>query len=163
MCCTKLTRDCRVTNNLLVKITSTTLPFAYVPTEKPPQFFLRFFFLFFLTFLSTRGRDSSAGRATDWKARRSTDAVSSPRCGKEFFSQNQLPVQTLLRYPHSPSVLLLAPTPVRTLKIPNTGSYAIVWIHVNTIHILIGMGTQLLRLLCLTQVRQPEFSAMDKK
>ena len=36
------------------------------------------------------------------KARRNTDASSSPRCGKGFFSQSQLPVQTLLRCPYSP-------------------------------------------------------------
>ena len=39
--------------------------------------------------------NSSVGRASDWKARRSTDAGSSPRWGQRFFSQSQLPVQTL--------------------------------------------------------------------
>ena len=50
----------------------------------------------------TWGRGSSVGRASDWKARRNTDAGSSPRCGKGFFSQSQLPVKTLLRCPYSP-------------------------------------------------------------
>ena len=47
-----------------------------------------------------------------------TDEGSSPRCGKDFFSSHsQLPVQTLLRCPYSPSVQSRAPTFVRTLKI----------------------------------------------
>ena len=37
-----------------------------------------------------RGGNSSVGRASDWKARSSTDAESSPRCGKGFFSQSRL-------------------------------------------------------------------------
>ena len=45
------------------------------------------------------GRDSSVGRASDWKARRNTDAGLSPQSSKGFFSQSQLPVQTLLQCP----------------------------------------------------------------
>ena len=41
-----------------------------------------------------RDGDSSVGRTSDCKARRSTDAGSSPRCGKRFTSQSQLPEQT---------------------------------------------------------------------
>ena len=45
--------------------------------------------------LSIRGRSSSVGRASDWKARRNTLAGSSPHWGKgRFFSQGQLPVHT---------------------------------------------------------------------
>ena len=42
---------------------------------------------------------SSVGRASD---RRATDAGSFHRCGKGFFSQSQLSVQTLLRCPYTP-------------------------------------------------------------
>ena len=46
--------------------------------------------------------DSLFSKASDWKARRNTDAGSSPRCGKRFFSQSQLSVQTLWQCPYSP-------------------------------------------------------------
>ena len=46
--------------------------------------------------------NSSVGRPSDWKAKRNTDAGSIPRYGKGFFSQSQLPVQTVLRCPYSP-------------------------------------------------------------
>ena len=42
---------------------------------------------------------SSVGRASD---RYTADAGSIPRCGKGFFSQSQLSVQTLLRCPYTP-------------------------------------------------------------
>ena len=58
------------------------------------------------------------GRASHRRARRKTDAGSSPRCGKGCFSQSQLSVQTLLRCPYSPRVQSHASTSVRTLKIP---------------------------------------------
>ena len=63
-----------------------------------------------------------------------TDAGSSPRCGKGFFPQRQLSLQTLLRCPYSSHALVQsnASTAVRMLKIPNTGSRAIVWTHENT-------------------------------
>ena len=41
----------------------------------------------------------SVGEASD---RHAADAGSIPRCGKEFFSQSQLSVQTLLRCPYTP-------------------------------------------------------------
>ena len=59
---------------------------------------------------------------------------SSPRSGKGFFSESQLPVHTLLRCPHSPRVQSYASRSVRTLKIPHTGSHTIVWTHKNTKH-----------------------------
>ena len=39
---------------------------------------------------------SSAGRVSGWKARRNTDTGLIHRCGKGFFSQSQVPVQTLV-------------------------------------------------------------------
>ena len=65
------------------------------------------------------------------KARHSTGAGWSPRCGKEFFSQSYLPVQTLLRCPYSPRVQSHAAASVHTLKIPNSGSHTIVWTNEN--------------------------------
>ena len=47
---------------------------------------------------------SSVDRAFDQKARRNTDMGSGPQCSKGFFSQSQLPVQTLLWCPYSPCV-----------------------------------------------------------
>ena len=52
---------------------------------------------------SPKGEESSVGKASDWKARRNADAGSSPRCGKGFFSQGQLPVQTVWRVRTAPS------------------------------------------------------------
>ena len=76
---------------------------------------------------------SSVSRASDWKARRNTDAGSSPRCGRNF-SQSQLAVHTLLRCPCSPSVQQHASTCVRTLQIAKTGSRTIAWTHGNLAH-----------------------------
>ena len=70
------------------------------------------------------------GRASGPNVRRNTDAGSSPRCGKWFFSQSQLPVQTVLRCPYSPRVQPHASTSVYLLQIPNTGSRT----HRNTAH-----------------------------
>ena len=50
-----------------------------------------------------------------------------PGAARDFFSQCQLPVQTILR----PRVQSLASPSARTLKIPNT---TIVWPHENTPH-----------------------------
>ena len=47
--------------------------------------------------------NSSLGRAINWKVTRNF-AGSSPRCGKGFLSQGQLPVRTFLRCPYSPRV-----------------------------------------------------------
>ena len=58
---------------------------------------------------------SSVGRASDrWAA----DAGSIPRCGKGFFSQSQLSMQTLLRCPYTQSVQSNVLTSVLTLKTP---------------------------------------------
>ena len=54
------------------------------------------------------------GRALD---RHAADAGSIPRCGKRFFSQSQLSVQTLLRASVHPRVQSHVLTSVRTVKI----------------------------------------------
>ena len=79
-----------------------------------------------LLLVSWRGGDSSDGTASHSKARRNTDAGSSPSCGKRVFSQGQLPMQTLTRCPHSPQEKSHASTSVRALKSPNTGSHTII-------------------------------------
>ena len=72
-----------------------------------------------------QGRNISGGRPSARKARRNTDSGSSPRCDKGFFSQSQLPVQTLLgRCLQSHALASL-----RTLTNSNTGSHTIVWTH----------------------------------
>ena len=68
-------------------------------------------------------------RASDWHA---DDAGSIPQCGKGFFSQSQLSVQTLLRCSYSPRVQSHAFPSVCTLKIPSTGNNTFVWTHENT-------------------------------
>ena len=57
-----------------------------------------------------------------------------PGAARDFFSQSQLPVQTVLRCPYSPRVQSHASQSVSTLKIPNTGNHTIVWTHGNTAH-----------------------------
>ena len=89
---------------------------------------------------SGRGRDSSVGRASDWKARSNTDAGSSPRCGKGFFSRSQLPVQTLLRCPYSPRVQSHASTAVHTLK-SQTLAVVPMFEHTKILYTLIGVGS----------------------
>ena len=69
----------------------------------------------------------------NWRARCSTDIDSSPWCGKGFFSQSQLSVQTLLQCPYSPRVQSHASVSVRMLRISNAGS--VVLTHENTAHI----------------------------
>ena len=76
-----------------------------------------------VSFENTGRGCSSVGKASD---RHATDAGSIPRCGKGFFSQSQLPVQTLLRFPYSPRVQSHALTSVRALKIPSIGSHTFV-------------------------------------
>ena len=63
--------------------------------------------------------------------RRAADAGATPRSGRGFFSQSQLSVQTPLRCSYSPKVQRYGLTSVRTLRIPNTGNYAIVCTHEN--------------------------------
>ena len=77
---------------------------------------------------STRGC-SSVGRVSD---RHAAEAGSIPRCGKEFFSQSRLSVQTLLPCPHSPRVQSHALTSVCELKFPSIGSHTFVRTHDNT-------------------------------
>ena len=100
------------------------------------------------------GGDSSVGRAADWKARCNTDAGSSPRCGKGFFSPSQLPAQPLVCHdPHQHLCMrykspTLAAIPLfGRRKIPHRQE----WVAL------------LLRLLCLTELRQPVFSARNKE
>ena len=59
-----------------------------------------------------------------------------PRCGKGFFSQSKLPVQTLsqVSVPYSPRVESRVSTSVRTLQILKPGSHVIVWTHESTAH-----------------------------
>ena len=57
-----------------------------------------------------------------------------PGAARYFFSQSQLPVQTVLRCPYRPRVQSLASTSTRTLKTPNTGSHTVVWPHGNNTH-----------------------------
>ena len=63
---------------------------------------------------------------------RQAEAGLIPWCGKGFFSQNQLSVQTLLQCLYSSLVQWHALTFVCTLKIPSTGSHTFAWIHENT-------------------------------
>ena len=74
--------------------------------------------------------------------KRNSDAGSSLRCGKGFFSRSQLPLQTLLRCPYSPCVQSHASTSVRTLKIPNTGNHTLFGL-TNILHALIGGSSAL--------------------
>ena len=88
----------------------------------------------------TKTVTSSVGRASNWKARCNTDVGSSPKCSKGFFSQSQLPVQTLFPCLYSPCVQMHVPPSARTLKIqtlaatPSCG-------HTKTLHTPIGMGS----------------------
>ena len=102
------------------------------------------------------GEDNSVSRESDWKARYNTDAGSSPRCGKRFTSQSQFLVQTLLQS--------ISSTSVRTLKISNTDShdYHCLDTRKYCVHWQKWVAL-LLRLLCLTQVRWPEFPAKDNE
>ena len=55
-----------------------------------------------------------------------------PQCGKGFFFQSQLSVQTLLRCLYSPCVQSHALASVHMIKIQNNGSNTFVWTHKNT-------------------------------
>ena len=68
---------------------------------------------------------------------RYTDADSSPRYGKGFFSQSRLVVQTLLRCPYSPRVKSQASTPVRRFK--KTKPTVALFGHTKILHTLVGM------------------------
>ena len=68
-------------------------------------------------------------RCGSWKASHNNDMGSSPWRGKQFFSQSQFPMQTVLQCLYSPHVQPYASTSLRALKIPNPGSHSIVWTH----------------------------------
>ena len=72
-------------------------------------------YILFSFFRFQRGQDSSAGECrTERPGAVLTGAGSSPRCGRGYFSQSQLPLQTFLRCPYSPLVQSHASTSVRT-------------------------------------------------
>ena len=68
--------------------------------------------------LLVKNRVGDVGQLVKTSDRHAADAGSIPRCGKGFFSQRQLSVQTLLRVSVHPRVQSHALTSVRTLKIP---------------------------------------------
>ena len=71
----------------------------------------------------------------DWKPSCNTDAGSSPRCGKGFFSQSQLSVQTFLQCPHSPVCAVACINfRVRVENPKQRQQYTIVWTRRNTAH-----------------------------
>ena len=86
------------------------------------------------------GQASSVGRAWDRKARRNTDASSSLRSGKGFFSQSQRSVKTLaitVSVQPPPAVQSHASISVRTLKMPNNGRrmpLLAAWAHTKILH-----------------------------
>ena len=88
----------------------------------------------------TKTVTSSAGRASNWKARCNTDGGSSPKCSKGFFSQSQLPVQTLLQCLYSPRVQMHVPTSVCTLKIQTLAATPLCG-HTKILRTQIGMGS----------------------
>ena len=67
--------------------------------------------------LSEQERGGDVARLVRVSDRVAADAGSIPRCGKVFFSQRQLSVQTLLRVFVHPRVQSHALTSARTLKI----------------------------------------------
>ena len=78
--------------------------------------------------LQPRGRNGSVGRMSDWKARRNTDAGSSPRCGKYCFpwSQDQRRLSYGAIQPHAQQH---ASTSAPTLKLTSTGSHIALFGH----------------------------------
>ena len=78
-----------------------------------------------LEMVQVKGWDSSAGTASDWKARHNADMGLSPMCSNNKNS----PIVNKIS---ADSPTLPASKPVHTLKIPNTGSHTIVWTHKNT-------------------------------
>ena len=69
------------------------------------------------------------GRPSD---QHTAEAGSIPWCGKGFFPQSQLSVQTLLRCPNSTHVQSHTLTSMCTLRIPSVGSHTFAWTHENT-------------------------------
>ena len=72
--------------------------------------------------------------------RRNTLTGSSPRCSKSFFSQIQLPVQTLTVSAQTPHVQSYASTSVRTLKTQTLAAIPLFG-RTKILHILTGMGS----------------------
>ena len=104
-----------------------------------------------------RGRESSVG-----KVERPTEKQSQAQNWYGF--QSQLPVQTLLRCPCSPRMQSRhALTSVCTLQIPPKQAAAFGHTVKNTAHPHLKRVTLLLRPLCLTHFKRPEFLTRDKK
>ena len=99
------------------------------------------FFLKVILWIIGSSKNSSVGRASDWKARRNTDVCTNPRCGKGFFSQGQLSVQTLSRCLYgSPRVQSHASATVRTLKFQAVAAIPLFG-HTKIQHTLTGMAS----------------------
>ena len=112
-----------------------------------------------------RDGNSSVGRASDRKARRNTDMGSTAQCDKGFFSQSQVPVQTLLRCPYSPRVQLAYINNCAQVKNPEEWQpyNSSVWTQENTTHTDRKRIVLILRMLCLTQLRWSVFPTRDKE
>ena len=108
------------------------------------------------------GGNSSVGRSSDWKAEVQYWCWLESLCGKGFFSQSQISVQTLSRCPCSPCEKLHGFISVCSLKLPNTGSQTIAW----TLHTLTGMGRAALVAIAAVpypQARQPTFPTRENE
>ena len=77
-----------------------------------------------------RGTAQLVERPTEKPGTSHTNTGLSRRGGNKFYSQRQVPVQTLFRCPYSP--LVHASASVSTLNIPNTGSHIPSLGHENT-------------------------------
>ena len=89
-----------------------------------------------------RQRGDDVAQLVERRVRRAAETGSTSRCGKEFFCQSQIPVQTppestfsadcLMVFEQPPCSIACILTSVPTLKIPSIGSHTIVWILENT-------------------------------
>ena len=86
------------------------------------------------------GRGSSVEKASGRKSRRKSNVGSSLPCGKGFFSQSHLSVQTLLQCSDSPRVQSHAPTFMPTFKIQTLAAIPLFG-HRILLHTLVGMGS----------------------
>ena len=107
------------------------------------------------------------GRASDWKARGNAE-FKSPEQQGIFLSESTCRADSLTVCPYSPCVQSHASTSVCTSKIQNTGCHTSVWTHEcldkrNYYAHWLEWVALLLRLLCLTWVRRPEFPTRDKE
>ena len=82
------------------------------------------------------------------RARCNTDAGSVPLVTRNFSPSQLSAQQTLLQCSHNPACNHM-------LKIPNTGSHAIVWTRGNAVHTLVGMGSAALAAVVLPRYRNP--------